>query len=424
MRQRVILALKGACMGFADAIPGVSGGTMALILGIYERFVDAVSAVLSVSFLQMLVRPAFWRELWKALRPGSEGASPDPEGEKARHTAFLINLGAGIVGGILVGVAILPVLMERYPAIMRAFFFGLVLASIVVPWRRIEKRTIHTIGFFVLACVATWMLMGLRSGVTGFASTTVVLATADGQPLTDDRVIEAPYLKLAADTGQAKLKREISFQPSQAVEMKAGESQWTLHVVSTLSGEKANVPEGTLVQVVDARKHAVLAGFSVTQPERASGGSNPPLWYIFVCGAVAISAMILPGVSGAFLLLALGLYGYILHTLRALIYTLDTSALPPIVIFLLGILVGLTAFSRLLRWLLGTQHDATMAVLAGLMLGSLRALWPFRVGVGHEATNTLPQTMDSAVFLAIGALLVGVAIVAALLRVERAHAGS
>ena len=132
--------------------------------------------------------------------------------------------------------------------------------------------------------------------------------------------------------------------------------------------------------------------------------------------------MLLPGVSGSFLLLMLGLYGYILHALRALIYSQDSNAVGPVLIFILGLITGLLLFSRLLKWLLAHYHNPTMAALAGLMLGSLRALWPFKTSMGHSATNTLPAAFDTATMITIAAFVLGVVIVTALHRAGLAKA--
>ena len=215
MRERVVLALKGACMGFADAIPGVSGGTMALILGIYERFIAAISS-LGPQTLSALLKAAFWRAYMDALLPGRTDAASatDPVVVQARHIAFLTNLVAGILAGIVVGILTLPVLMTRYPTAMRGFFFGLVLASIVVPYTLILIRAASLLIFFLLATGGTWALMGIDQSTSGSASTQVTLTTEDGQALSEDRTFEAAELHFATDTGQKKLKRELAFQPS------------------------------------------------------------------------------------------------------------------------------------------------------------------------------------------------------------------
>lgn len=413
MRERIIVAMKGACMGLADAIPGVSGGTMALILGIYERFIGAISA-LGPTTLGMMVRRPFWAALFSALIPGREAApgySVDAVTTMAHHVAFLINVLVGILTGILIGVLVLPVLMTSYPTAMRGFFFGLVLASILIPYDLIKQRSAMLLVFFLVATGGTWALMGISRSMSGSATTRVLMQTADGTPLTQDRTFEADQLHFATDTDQKKLKREIAFQPETDAVLRAGESSWSFAVIATTKGAPSNVGAESLVQVVDGRAHTLIEGFRVVQPEAATGGEDPALWYVFVCGAIAICAMLLPGVSGAFLLLMLGLYGFILHALRSLITAQDTSTLPVVAIFILGVVTGLLAFSRLLQWLLANYHDVTMACLAGLMLGSLRSLWPFRSGAGHLARNVMPSGFDSATIAAVVCAVIGIAII-------------
>ncbi len=421
MLERIVIALKGACMGFADAIPGVSGGTMALILGVYERFINAISVVLGPALMVSIFEATFWKELFRGLVPGQEADRSTRAGDTAWHTAFLVNLGVGVLMGLVLGVLILPVAMDTYPEAMRAFFLGLVAASVIVPWSRVGERSTATVGALAITVVLTFLLMGLRTDTSNFAQTTVVL-TADA-PLTSDVSFAPEAIRFATDTGQEKLRREIGFHPAAPLSLKQGESRWELPVIASQSGTKANLDGGALKQVTDssAKKHVRLAGFTLEQPEAATGGSDPALWYVFVCGAVAICAMVLPGVSGSFLLLMLGLYGYILHTVRALLH-LDFGTLPVVAVFLIGIILGLTFFSRVLRWALKRHHDLIMAVLAGLMVGSLRALWPFRTGIGHMSENVMPAGFDSTVGLVLGAVVVGVAIVLTLHRVDGSRA--
>ena len=120
-----------------------------------------------------------------------------------------------------------------------------------------------------------------------------------------------------------------------------------------------------------------MEGVTVAIQTPLEGGGVPPLWWIFVAGAIAICAMILPGVSGAFLLLLLGQYHYVLFHLRGALGGSGDSAVI-LVVFLSGIAVGILAFSRLLTRLLDRAHDETMASLVGLMLGSLSMLWPYQ----------------------------------------------
>ena len=248
-------------MGGADVIPGVSGGTMALIVGIYERLIDALSHAYSVGL--HLVRGDFagagesWRKVeWRLVLP----------------------LGAGIATAILLASQFIPLLLERYPAQMRGLFFGLVAASIAVPWLRMGRMTAQMALLAAVAAVLAFWLTGLP----------------------------------ALDAAEPSLPR------------------------------------------------------------------------VFASAAVAICAMILPGVSGAFLLEAMGIY-------RATLEALNEPDLAYVAVFLAGIVVGLGVFSKLLDFLLTRFHDRTMAALIGLMAGSLRALWPWQ---GDDRALHLPDAGD------------------------------
>jgi putative membrane protein len=238
---------QGLLMGGADVIPGVSGGTMALIVGIYQRLLRNVSAVFHALVSPVrggaAARQAFGRVEW----------------------GFLLSLGVGIVTAIVVGSKIIPGLLERYPEEARALFLGLVAASVAIPWIRMEERGVREYVMVPVAAVVAFVLVGLP--------------------------------------------------PAEV--------------------------------------------------------SDPSLVRVFFSAAVAICAMILPGVSGAFLLAVLGMYTPTLHALSSM----DVAY---VLTFCAGAAVGLGAFSRLLNWLLEHQHDLTMAALVGLMLGSLRALWPWQ----------------------------------------------
>ncbi len=123
-------------MGAADLVPGVSGGTVALILGIYTRFIAAVS-----SLGPRLLRSVFTRELWRRIReglkePGSEGN--DTVGKQAGHLLFLSFLALGILTALVVGVRFIPDLLHDHPEQMNGLFFGLVLASVVIPYRKMK----------------------------------------------------------------------------------------------------------------------------------------------------------------------------------------------------------------------------------------------------------------------------------------------
>ena len=229
LKNKGKLIIKGIGIGIANMIPGVSGGTMALIMGIYE---DLIAALRSVNL------------------------------------KFLIPLGIGIAGALLVGARVIPFLIEDYPLATSALFFGLILASAREPFRRLERR--GGVEFLI--------------GLAGFLSAFFVVG----------------------------LTRTLPYAPS--------------------------------------------------------------LIFIFICGFIAICAMILPGISGALILVLLGQYETIIRALRDL-------EIPIIISFILGSLAGLFIFTRFLSFLLHRYHSQMMAFLIGLMLGSLRAVWPGKVNL-------------------------------------------
>ena len=239
-------------MGAADVVPGVSGGTMALIVGIYERLIDGIHEAVhgAVSF---------------ARGDRAEGVAS----LRAVPWSLLLPLGAGIVTALAIGVNIIEPLLETYPVETASLFAGLILGALPIPWRRIRRRSAKTYGAAAVAGVAAFVFAGLT----------------------------------------------------------------------------------------------------------ASGAGTPSLPMVFGSAAVAICAMILPGVSGAYLLLILGMYVPTLAAVRQL-------DVPYVATFVAGAAVGLGGFSKLLSWLLDRRHDVTMAALVGLMAGSLRRLWPWQTESG------------------------------------------
>lgn len=271
---------QGLLMGGADIVPGVSGGTVALVVGVYEGLIDSLSA--------------FFSALVAALRGDMGRARAELARVKWR---LVIPLALGILTAIGIGSRVIPPLMERYPEESRGLFFGLVAASIAVPWLRIRQHGARMVLIVAVAAVTAFVLVGLPPSET----------------------------------------------------------------------------------------------------------ASPALPRVFGSAAVAICAMILPGVSGAFLLEVLGMYE---PTLRAL-GELDAVY---VAVFAAGAATGLGLFSRLLSWLLDHRHDATMAALVGLMAGSLRALWPWQ----EEARElALPGAADPVLPVVLLALL-GFALVSAL----------
>lgn len=253
--------LTGFAMGAADIVPGVSGGTMAFILGIYETLLDAIKSV-NIGALRLLLARRF-------------GALFDHV-----PVRFLIPLGLGIATAILALSNLLGTLLEDHPLFVFAFFAGLILASIVAVGVKIRWNAVAGVAVVAGAVFAFW-LVGLPA-----------LRDASHDPLT-----------------------------------------------------------------------------------------------LFASGAVAICAMILPGISGSFILLILGQYEYVLGAVRQL--DVVTVALVGA-----GAVVGILGFSRILSWLLKHYETATIAALVGFMIGSLRTIWErssegaakyVDFGVGHVA---------------------------------------
>ncbi len=239
-------------MGCADVVPGVSGGTIAVALGIYERLLEAVRGLAGA--------------LGALLRGGGRVAARRLAGVDWWLTVPLL---AGILGAVLLLASVIETLLEEHPETMAGLFCGLVAASAVAACRLFSWRHWGRIAVAVASAAATFALLGLQS---------------------------APV-------------------------------------------------------------------------------ADPSLPVLFGAGAVAVCAMILPGVSGAFLLLMLGMYA-------AVITIVNELRLLEAAIFALGAATGLALFSSLLGWLLERARDTVMAVLVGLMAGSLRVLWPWPDGVG------------------------------------------
>ena len=249
LRQSLTHAAQGLLMGAADVVPGVSGGTVAFIVGIYPRLIAAIGH--GFSMLASLVRGRF--------------------GEMRRRAAllewrFVLPLAAGAGAALLVGAKIIPTLLETWPHRMLGLFLGLVAGSVAAPWKRIERKNMPVLCVVAAAAVAAFLLTGIPAA------------------------------------GHAAAPSEIR---------------------------------------------------------------------VFVSAAGAICAMILPGVSGAFLLKAMGMY-------EATLQALNEGNIGYIALFAAGAITGLGAFARFIGYLLERYGDLTMAALAGLMIGALRALWPWQ----------------------------------------------
>ena len=297
LKHYFYVAFSGLTMGAADVVPGVSGGTMAFIMGIYEELVDALKTF-------------NWRLLLMVLRLRFR------EAVAAVPWRFLAVLGSGIAAAVLVLAGPVGWLLDHHPVPLFAFFLGLVLASMVTVAARL-RWSVTAVLCLLLGTAAAWWLVGLVP-------------------------VEMPH---------------------------------------------------------DA----------VT---------------LFLSGAAAITAMMLPGISGSFVLLVLGQYEFTIDAVR----DRDFLAILPLV---KGAICGILPFVRILSWLLRRHHDITIALLVGFMAGSLRKVWPFKAVVPAHGqpsvlreVNVLPQ-LDGAFWLALGLCVLGFLLVLGLNRLagDRTLAG-
>ena len=259
MRKYLLLYFKGLLMGAADIVPGVSGGTMALITGIYKELISSID---QINFKQLkLLKQEGFAAFWKAI-----------------NGFFLLPLFLGITSGILFLSGVITYLLDHHAILLWAFFFGLILASIYVLIKQFSLKTLTHYSLLLL----------------GF-----------------------------------------------------------------------------------------LIAFGITQLKPAGASNN--LLYLFVSSMIAIIAMILPGISGAFIFILLGVYKEVLATVKgAIAVLLDfdwisfKTIYTKVVVIGLGIVIGLKLFSRLLTWLFNHKKEATLSVLIGFMIGALPKIWPWK----------------------------------------------
>lgn len=250
--MQISLILKGVAMGMAEAIPGVSGGTIAFITGIYARLLAAIGNILGPHVLRT------WRK---------EGLAA---AFRAADGIFLLQLGGGMVLGLGIAVLTITELLDAYPPVVWAFFFGLIIGSALYVARQITRWSVLEIA-----------LLAIGAAIAG-----------------------------------------------------------VLTVVNPMAGSQQ-------------------------------------LLFVFLAGMVAISALILPGISGSFILLLLGMYTVVFQAVRSVLAG-DLTQLPLLMVFSVGCLFGLALFSRVLSYTFKTFPNPTLALLTGFMLGSLGKLWPWR----------------------------------------------
>lgn len=258
LKDYLMLSVKGMCMGAADVVPGVSGGTIAFITGIYDELINSIKSINAASLKMFFTGK--WGEFWKMI-----------------NGKFLLFLLAGIGISVFSLAKIITWLLVAYPVLVWSFFFGLVLASTWFVGKDVKERNWKTgLGFLLGAALAFY----------------ITVATP------------------------------------------------------------AETPSHFL--------------------------------FIFLCGAIAICAMILPGISGSFILVLLGKYFFIMEAVK----TLDLKV---IAIFGIGACVGITSFSRLLSYALRHMRNITLAVLSGFMLGSLNKVWPWKETIEGVEQNIAPN---------------------------------
>jgi putative membrane protein len=245
-KEYLIISLKGLAMGAADVVPGVSGGTIAFISGIYEELLESINAV-NFNALKTLKSEGF-KAMWKSINGN-----------------FLFSLVLGIGISIVSFAKLIKWLLENEPILVWSFFFGLVIASVIFVAKQIKKWNFMTI----------FMLL---------------IGTGIGYYIT------------------------------------------------------------------------------ILPPMAGNYTSN---WFFFIAGSLAICAMILPGISGGFILLILGAY-------KPALDALHDRDIKTILLLISGAVVGLLTFSRLLKWIFDKYHTLTLAVLTGFILGSLNKIWPWK----------------------------------------------
>lgn len=354
------LFTRGLAMGGADVIPGVSGGTIAFISGIYERFIAALRS-LSPLFVLSLLR-------------GNIRAARDQF--LAIHWTTLIPLGLGIGLAIVSMSRLIISLMEDHTGPTYAFFFGLILASAWMPLAHMKGFSWRHAAAIVAAAVAAWTFVGLRAGPIELSVTRAdpgagtIIYPAKLRSETDVVAVLLAAERAAAAHAPATSIRVAVFDPNNIV------------------GERRQLGELGVLRLESREAAALFLAQSpaliVLEEVRA------PLYWILICGGLAISAMILPGVSGSFLLLFLGQYQAVFSTIHQCIghiSRLAGRAADPLVtvtahewhsdflflgVFGAGVLLGLAIFSRVVGWLFAHAHDLTMAALTGMMLGALR----------------------------------------------------
>ena len=270
----------GILMGIADAIPGISGGTIALLLGIYEELIGSISNF-NIDLFKNLKNKGI-KYCWNKINGN-----------------FLLSLISGVLLSLVSFVKIFSILIEKYPLFIWSFFLGLILATLFVINRNIKKWDIAN---FILIFI--------------FAFLTILL--------------------------------------------------------------------------------------SIINP---SISENINLFYVLICGIIASSAMILPGISGSLILVILGVYTLIINALNNLEYNI-------ILVFLIGCLIGIINFSKIIKWLFHNYRDYTFSIMLGLVIGSIYTVWPWKKSFIDDVPNEY-------IFLSIIITIIGFAVIYSLGKISK-----
>ncbi len=292
-KETALLIAKGACMGAADLVPGVSGGTVAFITGIYEDLLGAVTSI-NKDFFKSLVSFNI-KEAFSKI-----------------HLRFIFILFIGLLTAMFSLAKLMHFLMNNYPIQTWGLFFGLIMASIIVVFKKLENpKEVTNIISIAAGAIFAYVVVGLIPVTTPFE-----------------------------------------------------------------------------------------------------------YWFIFLCGVIGITAMILPGISGSFLLLILGKYEFITGALKA---PFVGNNFVTLLVFACGTLTGLLSFSRVLKWLLEKYHSTMMAVLTGIMIGSMRKVWPWKEVLESKVIrgkvrvlrdqNILPTEFNNEVVVTIALIVIGLVVV-------------
>lgn len=403
--KRLVLFLKGVCMGIADVIPGVSGGTLALILGVYRELVDTIKG-LNLRFLP---------PLWRYLRTRSDADRAELVRQiQTLNLPFLLTLGAGIAVAIGIGSVIIPYVLENYPVQTRALFFGLIVASVWVPFRMIQFE-----GSKTAAIVLVTGILGLLAGwfVTN-PGTTLELTRESYEVVSNGETLSEltrrgpsalPSVEVFWSAENEALREAIrDARPDRFAELEARDG----------GGDTSAPPDKDAMKARSAPYDEL-----VVPPGTPVHVPRPTVWFIFFAGMIAICAMILPGISGSYILLILGAYFFVLNALKGSLTTLASGTIPwnqglYVAVFCAGCAIGILSFARLLSYLLRERPVPTLGVLVGLMVGCLRGIWPFRATVDGVITNVAPSSADP-VGGAIAAFVAGLVLVAVFSRLGR-----